>query len=62
MTAVLNKVLALMSMTCFIGFIGILIIYVKEPDLIIICLIVIAMAMFDFVQLTRKKQKTNLNK
>ncbi len=58
----LDKVLALISMACFVVFIGILIAYVREPDLIIICLIVVTMAVFDFFQLTRNKQKTDLNK
>ncbi len=58
----LDRVLALVSMACFVVFVGILIAYVKEPDLIIICLIVITMAVFDFFQMTRNKQKTDLNK
>jgi hypothetical protein len=54
----LDKLLALASLACFIGFIGILIVYVREPDLIIICLAVIAMAVFDFFLLTRGKGKS----
>lgn len=55
----LDKLLALLSIACFIGFVGILMVYVKEPDLIIICLAVIAMAIFDFFLLTRGKTKSS---
>lgn len=53
----LDKLLALISIACFVGFVGILIYYVTEPDLTIICLGVVAMALFDFFLLTRGKPK-----
>jgi len=53
----LDKVLALISIACFAGFIGFLIYFVPEPDLVIICVGVVAMAIFDFFLLTRSKSK-----
>ncbi|MGI9486329.1 MAG: hypothetical protein ACR2RF_10725 [Geminicoccaceae bacterium] len=54
-----EKILALISILCFAGFVGILIYYVTEPDLIIICVTVVLMAFFDFFLLTRAKPKTD---
>ena len=54
----LDKFLALVSVLCFAGFVGILIHYVTEPDLTIICVGVVLMAFFDFFLLTRAKPKT----
>ena len=51
----LDKLLALISIACFAGFVGVLVYYVKEPDLTIICVAVVAMALLDFLLLTRKK-------
>lgn len=55
----LDKLLALISIACFTGFVGILIYYVTEPDLTIICVSVVAMAIFDFFLLTREKPGTD---
>lgn len=52
----LDKLLALISIVCFLSFVGILIYYVTEPDLTIICVVVVAMAVFDFFLLTRSKR------
>lgn len=51
----LDKFLALISILAFAGFVGILVYYVTEPDLTIICVAVVAMAFFDFYLLTRNK-------
>ncbi|MGI9436107.1 MAG: hypothetical protein ACR2Q4_14980 [Geminicoccaceae bacterium] len=51
----LDKVLALISVTGLIVFVGILVYYVAEPDLTIICVVVLLMAVFDFYLLTRHK-------
>lgn len=51
----LDKFLALISIACFAGFVGILVYYVTEPDLTIICVAVVAMALIDFFLLTRGK-------
>ena len=51
----LDKLLALISIICFASFVGILVFYVREPDLTIICVAVVAMALFDFFLLTKKK-------
>jgi hypothetical protein len=57
----LDKLLALVSIVCFLGFIGILVFYVTEPDLVIICGIVGVMAIYDFFLLTRPKAKDESN-
>ncbi len=49
----LDKLLALISIICFAGFVGILVYYVREPDLTVICVVVVAMALVDFFLLTR---------
>jgi len=58
----LDKLLALMSIACFALFVGILIYYVREPDLTIICVSVVAMALFDFFLLTKKKPAAGSDK
>ena len=55
----LDRLLALISIGCFAGFVGILIYYVTEPDLTIICVAVVLMAVFDFFLLTRDKPKAD---
>lgn len=55
----LDRLLALLSIACFVGFVGILIYYVTEPDLTIICVAVILMAVYDFFLLTRAKPKAD---
>ena len=57
----LDKILALISIVCFGGFVGILIYYVTEPDLVIICVVVVAMAVFDFFLLTRTKSQSDVD-
>lgn len=44
----IDKVLAVLSMALFIAFLGILIWWVREPDLIIVVAVVSAMAVYDF--------------
>ena len=55
----LDKFLALISIVCFAGFVGILVYYVREPDLTIICVAVVVMALVDFFLLTRDNSKTD---
>ena len=55
----LDRFLALISIACFAGFVGILIYFVREPDLTIICVAVVAMALVDFFLLTRNKPKAD---
>ena len=43
-----DKILAVLSLALFIAFLGILIWWVREPDLIIVVAIVTAMAAIDF--------------
>ena len=44
----LDKVLATLSMLLLVAFLGILLWWVQEPDLIIVVVIVIVMALVDF--------------
>ena len=44
----IDKLLAVLSMALFVAFLGILIWWVKEPDLIIVVVIVTVMAAIDF--------------
>ena len=53
----LDKFLALISILSFAGFVGILLYYVTEPDLTIICVGVVLMAFYDFFLLTHAKPK-----
>ena len=43
-----DKVLAVLSVACLIGFMGIIIWFVPDPDLVIVTIIVLAMAVYDF--------------
>ena len=54
----LDRFLALISILTFAGFVGILIYYVTEPDLTIICVVVLLMAFFDFYLLTRARSRS----
>jgi len=55
----LDKVLAVLSLACLYGFMGLVISYIAEPDLIIITVAVLAMAGYDFYRLnTTDKPKT----
>lgn len=53
----LDKVLATISITTLIGFMAIVVVWVNEPDLWIVTVIVLAMAVFDFVQTIRHADK-----
>ena len=57
----MDKLLALISIICLAGFVGILIYYVAEPDLAIVCIVVVLMGAFDFYLLTRSKPATDQN-
>lgn len=43
-----DKVLAALSMLLFMAFLGILLWWVREPDLIIVAVVVTGMALYDF--------------
>ena len=44
----IDRILAFASIACLIGFLGIISWLVPEPDLVIVTVIVLAMAVFDF--------------
>lgn len=53
----LDKFLAAVSILALIGFMSIVVVWVNEPDLWIITLVVLAMAVYDFVTTTRNSGK-----
>lgn len=44
----IDKFLAVVSLACLIGFMGVIIWFVPDPDLVIVTIIVLAMAVYDF--------------
>ena len=44
----IDKILAVLSLLLFVAFLGILVWWVKEPDLIIVVVVVTVMALYDF--------------
>ena len=48
----IDRVLAVVSIACLFGFLGIIVWFVPAPDLIIVTVIVLAMALFDFYRST----------
>jgi hypothetical protein len=56
----LDKVLATLSLGCLIGFMAFVVYYIAEPDLTIVTVVVLAMAIYDFYRLnTTDKPKTS---
>ena len=55
----LDKALAVISIAGLVAFVGTLMVFVKEPDLIIVCVVVLFMAAFDFYLLAFKKKKNS---
>lgn len=51
----LDRVLAVLSILGLVGFMGIVTVFVNEPDLWIVALVVLAMATFDFWRTLRAK-------
>ncbi len=43
-----DKVVAIFALLVFIGFLGILVIWVPEPDLVVVTVVVVAMAIYEF--------------
>jgi hypothetical protein len=52
----LDKFLALLSIACLLGFVGILVYFVGELDLTIVCLVVALMALYDFFVHNRSRR------
>ena len=53
----LDKILAALSIATLVAFMAIVVLWVNELDLWIVTSIVLVMAVFDFVQTTRKADK-----
>lgn len=53
----LDKVLAGISIVLFLGFMGIVVVFVKEVDLTIIVVVVLMMAVYDFWRANRAKSE-----
>ncbi len=52
-----DKIIALLSIAAFIGFVGVVVVFVNEPDLWVVALVVSAMGLYDFVSATFGKAK-----
>ena len=52
----IDKLLAVISMACLAGFIGILVYFVGEVDLGIVCVLVVLMAFYDFFFHNRRRR------
>lgn len=56
----LDKFLATLSILSLVAFMGVVAVYVNEPDLWIIIIVVLIMAIYDFfLQIRRESQKQN---
>ena len=44
----MTKIIALLALACLVAFTGIVLAFVSEPDLIIITVVVLMMAAYDF--------------
>ncbi len=58
----IDKVLATLSVLMLAAFLGIVIWFVAEPDLIIVAVAVLAMVVFDFWRSTRTKRNNGNNR
>ena len=55
----MNKLMALLAFAVFVGFVGILIIYVPSPDLIAVVALSVALVGYDFFTSALKKTDEN---
>lgn len=53
----LDKILATISILMFIGFVSIIVVFVMEPDLTIVIVGVVALAVYDFWRSNSGKRK-----
>ena len=44
----MDRILALVAMATLVAFVGLVAIFVGIPDLIVVCVVVLAMAIYDF--------------
>jgi hypothetical protein len=58
----LDKVLAILSLAGLYGFMGLVISYIAEPDLIIITVAVLLMAAYDFYRLTTTDKRKSAHR
>lgn len=49
----LDKALAAIAIACLVAFVGVLIVYIAEVDLVVVSVVVLLMAAYDFVLLNR---------
>ena len=55
----LDKILAAISLLALISFLAIVVVYVREPDLTVVVVVVMAMAVYDFWLETSKGKNSN---
>ena len=51
----LDKALAALSIACLVAFVSVLIVYIGEVDLVVVSVVVLVMAAYDFVLLNRSQ-------
>jgi len=54
----LDKALAAIAIACLVAFVSVLIVYIAETDLVVVSVVVLAMAAYDFVLLTKSPPKS----
>ena len=55
----LDKALAAISIACLVAFVSVLIVYIGEVDLVVVSVVVLLMAAYDFVLLNRSPPQSD---
>jgi hypothetical protein len=55
----LDKALAALSIACLVAFVGVLIVYIGEIDLVVVSVLVLVLAAYDFVLLNRSQPQSD---
>jgi len=55
----LDKALAALSILCLVAFVSVLIVYIGEVDLVVVSVVVLVMAAYDFVLLNRSQPQSD---
>ena len=55
----MDKVLAIIALAALIGFLGVIMGFVPEPDLLIVFTLVVVLAIYDFWQTFKPAQKSD---
>jgi hypothetical protein len=55
----LDKALAAISIACLVAFVSVLIVYIGEVDLVVVSVVVLLMAAYDFFLLNRSQPQSD---